>query len=341
MAAFSALWLPVLAALPVTPASGGGARHFLIWPVLFGTGLYLIVTALPWGRPKPDLAERLDRLDVEKRLRAGIGGAGRSWFRSRILELLLRPILEDLGGAVRAGLAHLLPRFGFGGGTVEQDLRVARPGVDIGQFYAEKVGGAILGFGLFPLANNVNADPFGPWPFWVWVVGGVLGFLAPNWDLARRMARRRLRIVLELPAILDSLAIAISAGQSPEEAIALVGSTGRHGLMGRELGQVVRETALAARPLTDALEAMAERNRVPELTTLVRQLRAADEQGLPLVKALGAQSAAIREQKRNRILEEGGKASVRMVLPVAIFIFPVIFVILLYPAAIQFLQLGG
>lgn len=339
--ALAILPIPALAPAALAAAPAGVGRQAVLWPLLFGTGLYLLVTALPWGRPKPDLAARLDRLDVEWRLRAGPPGPARAWFRSRILESLLRPILEDLGGLVRAALGRVLPRFGVAGGAIEQDLRAARPGVDGGQFYAEKVGGAILGCGLFPLANAVGADPFGPWPLWVWLAGGVGGFLAPNWDLARRLARRRLRIVLELPAILDSLAIAISAGQSPEEAIGLVGSLGRHGLLGREFAQVVRETALAARPLTDALEAMARRNGVPELTTLVRQLRAADEQGLPLVRALGAQSAALREQKRNRILEEGGKASVRMVLPVALFIFPVIFVILLYPAIVQFLGLGG
>jgi len=33
--------------------------HVLVWPMLFGFGAYLLLTAQPIGRPKPDLAERL------------------------------------------------------------------------------------------------------------------------------------------------------------------------------------------------------------------------------------------------------------------------------------------
>ena len=44
---------------------------------------------------------------------------------------------------------------------------------------------------------------------------------------------------------------------------------------------------------------------------------------------------------RLRIVEEGGKATVRMILPVALFILPVLFVVLLAPAALELMHLGG
>jgi tight adherence protein C len=91
----------------------------------------------------------------------------------------------------------------------------------------------------------------------------------------------------------------------------------------------------------EALEAMAERNAVPELTSFASQVRAAHEQGIPLVHTLSVQAEALREQKRLRIVEEGGKATVRMILPVALFILPVLFVVLLAPAAIELMRLGG
>jgi tight adherence protein C len=103
----------------------------------------------------------------------------------------------------------------------------------------------------------------------------------------------------------------------------------------------VRETALGQRSVVEALEAMAERAAVPELTSVVGQLKAAHEQGLPLVQTLSAQAEALREQKRLRIVAEGGKASVKMVLPVALFILPVLFVVLLVPAAVDLMRLGG
>ena len=56
--------------------------------------------------------------------------------------------------------------------------------------------------------------PFGPWPVWVWLLGFVMGFLQPDWLLERRIARRRKAILVELPTVLDLLAMAASAGLS-------------------------------------------------------------------------------------------------------------------------------
>jgi tight adherence protein C len=80
---------------------------------------------------------------------------------------------------------------------------------------------------------------------------------------------------------------------------------------------------------------------VPELTRVVAQLRAAHEQGIPLVQALSLQSESLRDRQRLRIVEAGGRATVQMVIPVAVFILPVLFVILLVPAAVQMMHLGG
>ena len=327
-----------LAGLPLPLDPDAFTGRALIWPVLFGAAVYLLVTAQPLGRPKPDLAERLRRLDVDERLRMAYARRdARPFFRSRLLEALLRPVLDDVGRLARAGLG----RFGLAGGEeLERQLRAVRPGVDMGQFYGEKVAAALIGLALFPLMNAFGIAPFGSWPIWAWALGGVGGFLFPNWDLARRAVARRTRMVMELPVMLDLLTIAVSAGQSLEQALALVAREGA-GAVARELRIVLRELAVSRRPLVAALEGMAERNAVPELTSLVSQLRAADEQGLPLVQTLAVQAATLREQKRLRILAEGGKATVRMVLPVALFILPVLFVVLLFPAAVQLLGLGS
>ena len=181
----------------------------ILWPALGAAGLYLLVSALPPFRPKPDLAERLDRLDVERRLRLGAAPLARPYFRSRLLEALLRPMLESLGAAG----SRLAARLGYRAATTARDLGAVRPGVDPGQFMAEKVGAALLFGALGPLMNAVGADPFGPWPLWSWLAGAVAGFYAPDWDLARRVTRRRARIVAELPAVLDNLTLALSAGQ--------------------------------------------------------------------------------------------------------------------------------
>jgi tight adherence protein C len=310
----------------------------LIWPLLFGWGISLILTAQPVGRPKPDLLSRLRRLDVDERVRAqAVRREVRPIFASRTLELLLRPVLDDGGRALQT----ILSRLGLGGGAaLERKLHLARPGVEPSQFFGEKVAAGLIGLGLFPLMNGLGIQPFGPWPSWVWLAGGAAGFLAPDWHVERRLDGRRTAAVMELPALLDMLTIAVSAGQALEQALELV-MRQSNGIVALELQAATREVALGERTLVEALEAMAERNALPELSALVTHLRAAHEQGLPLVRTLAAQAESLREQKRLRILEAGGRASVRMLLPVAIFILPVLFVVLLVPAAIHLTSLGG
>jgi tight adherence protein C len=310
----------------------------LLWPLLFGLGAYLLLTAQPIGRPKPDLAERLRRLDVDERIRAEMARRDvRPIFTSRLLEGMLRPVLDDAGQLLRS----LLARFGLAGGReLERRLQIMRPGVELAQFFGEKLASGVVGLALFPLMNLLGLHPFGVWPIWFWLGGFIAGFLAPDWDLDRRIAARRTLMVMELPILLDMLAIATSAGLALEQALGQVARQSQ-GEVAQELQRATRELALGQGSVMEVLDAMAERNAVPELVTFVGQLQAAHEQGIPLVQTLSTQAEALREQKRLRIVEEGGKASVRMLLPVALFILPVLFVVLLLPAALEMLHLAG
>jgi tight adherence protein C len=198
----------------------------------------------------------------------------------------------------------------------------------------------LIGLALCPLMTWLGIQPFGPWPVWAWAASGAVGFLAPDWQLEQTLAVRRMRCLMELPTILDMLTIATSAGLALEQALLQVARQST-GTVAQELRHASREMALGQRSLVDALEAMAGRNTVPELSSFASQVRAAHEQGLPLVQTLSLQADALREQKRLRIVEEGGKATVRMILPVALFILPVLFVVLLAPAALELMHLGG
>ncbi|HET6315980.1 MAG TPA: type II secretion system F family protein [Chloroflexota bacterium] len=312
----------------------------ILWPLLFGLGCYLLLLTQAWARPKPDLGEMLRLLDVEERLKDvdDNPAAARPLFAWRPLENMLRPVVEDAGRLLRGVLVPL----GLAGGqALEARLRVARPGVEPVQFFGEKIAAGAILAAVFPLLNVLRIHPFGPWPVWVWLVGFGVGYLLPDWDLQRRAAARRGLVLMELPTILDMLTLATSAGMALEQALEEVA---RHseGLVARELRLVLRELALGQRrSLDEGLRAMAERLGLLEFERVIGRMGAAYEQGLPLTQALAAQAQALREQQRLHVAEEGGKASVRMLLPVAILILPVLFVVVLVPAAAELTRLGG
>jgi tight adherence protein C len=314
--------------------------RMVVLPLLLGCGVYLVLTALPIGRPKPELGDRLRRLDVDERIRLAELGrhAAQPLFTSRVLESMLRPIVEDAGRGVR----RVLARVGLAGGReLDERLRLVRPGVDLVQFMGEKVAAGVIVALTFPLMNLLRLHPFGAWPVWVWLIGFGVGYLLPNWDLDRRLNQRRGLVRMELPALLDMLTLATSAGMALEQALGEVASASQ-GVVSRELRNVMRELALGQRRhLPDALAGLTERLGTPEVNHILGRMGAAYEQGLPLGQALQAQAEALRERQRLHVAEEGGKAAVRMLLPVALLILPPLFVVVLVPAAAQLTRLGG
>jgi tight adherence protein C len=303
---------------------------------MLGAGVWLIITGLPLGRPRPDLGLRLRALSSQGRLEIEAGRRGRkALFKSSALEQLLRPLLEDAGGQ----LNKLMLRAGIGAKNLDRRLALGWPGMSSSQFYGQKLASGLVFLALLPLMNVMGIHPFGSWPIWACLGGFALGFTLPDWMLQERLERRRTAVVMELPTVLDLLAIAASAGMSPEQALLEV-SRQMGGTLGDGLRDVVREAGLGAATHAEGLRSLAEREGVSELVSVADAWQSALEQGLPLGHAMLTLAETVRDKKRTRLLEEGGKSTVRMLFPVAVFIFPVFLVILLYPAGAELLGLG-
>lgn len=330
---------PLIAGLGVGAPTLGELFPF----ALFGWGCWLLLTA-KWprlGRPRPDLAERLRLLDADERLHHAVGDrAARPFFASRILETFLRPIVEDAATIVRRTLAR------FGRGDEEglgRDLAAAYPELDPAGFWGQKVALGLLGLTMVPGANFILSEGtsvFAPWPLLTWPLPATLSFLLPDYVLSRKVRERRGRIVMELPAIVELLRLCLSAGQGIEQGLRLVAEEGA-GIVADELRRALREMQATRKGVPQVLKEMADRNGVPELTSFVRVITVTDKHGTRLTETLGAQAATLRHQKRLHIQEEGEKATVKMLMPVALLILPVFFIVILYPALVQMLGLGG
>lgn len=302
-----------------------------------GLGLWLIVTAQPVGRPRPDLAARLARLTAQGRQELERDHArDDAVFAWSALEATLRPLLDDLGRLVGRVVAQL----GIGAGDLERRLALGWPELTVSQFYGQKLATGLVGLVTLPLFNVVGLQLGGPWPVWTWLACFGVGFAAPDWVLAARLERRRNAVLLALPTAVDLLAIAASAGLSPEQALAEAARQ-TEGALGEGLRDVTREAGLGTVTHAQGLRALAEREAVPELVALADAWQSAQEQGTALGGTMLTLAASVRERQRVLLLEEGSKSTVRMLFPVAVFIFPVFLVVLLYPAGVTLLGLGG
>jgi tight adherence protein C len=174
----------------------------------------------------------------------------------------------------------------------------------------------------------------------VWPLLGAVGFIVPDLELRARTAARKGRIVAALPPICDQLSIALSAGLSPELALQAVASASV-GELADELRWLLALLQGGAVTLTDALHELEARNQVPELGGLAAALRSAYQHGARAGMLVAAHADALRAAERSRLIEQGGRAMTRMVLPVGIFMLPVMAVVMLVPAVAQFVGLGS
>ena len=225
------------------------------------------------------------------------------------------------------------------GGAQRLEERLSSAGDDrnAGEFRVEQLtwglGAAVGSSSLLVIAGTagLGADAWAA-PM-LGVVSFACGWLARDWLLGRQIERRRAVLQEELPTAIDMLTLSLMAGEAVPAAFARVaGAVG--GGIGQEFQRVVADVRAGA-SVVDALESL--KNRLPDYATVrfVDALCIGIERGAPLAEVLRAQADDVRESRRRRLLELGGKREVLMLVPVVFLIMPVIVVFALLPGLVS------
>lgn len=167
------------------------------------------------------------------------------------------------------------------------------------------------------------------------LIGGALigGFFLPQIMLSTRITRRQKEIRNAMPDALDLLTICVEAGLGFDAAMSKVAEKWETELS-VAFARVIREVQLG-KLRREALKDMADRLGIPELTSFVAAIIQSEQLGVSLAKVLRIQSDQMRLKRRQRAEEEAHKAPIKMIIPLALLVFPSIMIIILTPAAIQ------
>lgn len=248
----------------------------------------------------------------------------------------LRDTLRQTGTSLSGMVEHIervLPKSQAEVSVTQQRLMRAgfRKDAAVNYFYAAKV--------LTPLAFCVLVLAAGIGNLFMFAVALGLGFLAPDFWLGRRIAKRQASIRRGLPDVLDLTVICIEAGLSLDQATARTAEELQeaHPAIGDELGIVVLEQR-AGRPRGEAWKHFAERTDVDSVRNLVSVLVQSEQFGTSVAKTLRVHSDTLRTQRRQRLEEQAAKTTVKLVFPLVLFIFPSLFLVALGPAAIIMLE---
>jgi tight adherence protein C len=245
-----------------------------------------------------------------------------------LFDRVVRPFLDKIGNRLSRNAAQ--------GGTdaLQEKLNLAgRPwGLNASGFLALRLLAMMLftaiGFAL-ALFGALTMPLFAAVP-----AGGlILGYLAPQMVVARRIKKRQKEILLALPSALDLLTISVEAGLSFDAALTRVVEK-YNNAFSRELSIMLNEVRLG-RPRLEALDDVGRRCKVEELSNFIQAIIQSEQLGVGVANVLRIQSEEIRRKRRQRAEEQGQKAPLKMLFPMVGCIFPTLFIVLLGPAVIE------
>lgn len=160
-----------------------------------------------------------------------------------------------------------------------------------------------------------------------------LGWFLPDFYINKKGLARKQEIEKSLPDVLDLLTVSVEAGLGFDGALMKVVEKTR-GVLSEEFMIMLQEIKMG-KPRIEALRDMSKRADVDDLSTFTGSVILADQLGISIGNILRLQSEQIRQKRRQRAEEMAMKAPVKILIPMVLFIFPAIFVVLLGPAVIQ------
>ncbi|MEK6281031.1 MAG: type II secretion system F family protein [Acidobacteriota bacterium] len=201
---------------------------------------------------------------------------------------------------------------------------------------------ALAGFpATVALVCAVLARPLSSAVLWI-LMAFVLGFFLPRYAL-RRMIRSRQQLVRwGLADALDLMVISIEAGLGLNAAMMKVSSELKdvHPDISDEF-ELANLEIRVGRERDVALRNLAERTGVDDLQSLVAMLIQTDRFGTSITRAIRAFSDSLRTKRRQRAEQAAQKAAVKLLFPLACFLFPTLFIAILGPAALTLIDTLG
>ncbi len=172
---------------------------------------------------------------------------------------------------------------------------------------------------------------------------GIAGFFAMDLWLDMKLKQRRAAVVRSLPDTVDLLSLCVDAGLDFVAASRWIVEKSRPTAFIEELSLLLHEIKVG-KPRREALKDLSRRLNAPDVTAFCRTLIQADRMGTPIAEALSILSEDTRERFFRRAEREALQSPMKMLIPLILFILPVVGVIIGGPIAIQFMSgglLGG
>jgi tight adherence protein C len=191
---------------------------------------------------------------------------------------------------------------------------------------------------IVALACALMARPLNSAIFWI-LSAFIKGFFLPRFILNKKVKSRQQRVRWGLADALDLMVVSIEAGLGLNAAIVKVGEELKevHPDISEEF-ELTNLEIRVGRDRDEALRNLAERTGVDDLRSLVAMLIQADRFGTSIARAVRVYADSLRTKRRQRAEQAAQKAAVKLLFPLACFLFPTLFIAILGPAALNLID---
>ena len=171
------------------------------------------------------------------------------------------------------------------------------------------------------------------------IVPFLLGWLLPKQVLHRLVRRYRQRLQEALPDTVDLLGIVLGTGLALDQAMMRVSEEMQfiYPELAAEFATVVMQVK-AGQERSKSFQQLVRRTGIEDIKSLASMIVQSERFGTSLSQALKVYADALRQRRRLRAEAAVGKAGIKMLFPIILFILPVLFVVTLVPAVLSVLH---
>jgi tight adherence protein C len=204
-------------------------------------------------------------------------------------------------------------------------------------YFAARLGlAAALGLGalvMIPIVFDQKTSS----EVWLWsALSGLAGYLSPSLYLKRRIGGRVTQHRQGFPDFMDLMVVCAEAGLSMEASIDRIARELVEGYpsLAENLYMASLEIR-AGKAFPEALERMGERLGIQEASMLATLLQQSAELGTSLAQSLRVYSDEMRNKRMSRAEEKAYALPAKLVVPLTLFVFPVLIVTLMLPVGVR------
>ncbi len=168
------------------------------------------------------------------------------------------------------------------------------------------------------------------------IAAALLGYYAPAIYVRNRISKRQKSIRRAWPDALDLLLICVESGMGVESAFRKV--AGEIGSQSIELAEELSQTTAELSYLPErrkAYENLAERTGLDGVKSVVTTLVQAEKYGTPVGQSLRVLAQESRDARMAEAEKKAAGLPPKLTVPMIVFFLPVLFAVLITPAAIQ------